>query len=145
MSPETTNLVAPLITISFIVYCGYKFHQGYVNHKTVKPLKIPDRFDIGYIDDPVVPPTVVNVYTPAPPMPAPKVGETIDIVSAKVGVGKSMLQPESKERTALKEQCLYALMGLGESQTSAKKKADQIIDANPDIKDVAAFLRKAVV
>lgn len=135
------NALVPFVVIGGLLWAAYSFMRGYCNPTTVKPLKIPDRFDIGYIDDPVIPPTVVNNYHAPAPVPAPHplpVQQPVAAPAAPVVVAAPAVNEQ------LKEQCSLALQGLGHSATAADKKAATILSSHPEITDVAAFLRKAL-
>jgi len=138
-NPTMMAIFAPIIAICFILWAAYSFMKGYLNHATVKPFKIPDRFDLGYIDDPIVPPAVYTNITIQQPIALPN-------PSAAVASPAPAPAPAAVPvvDSQLKAQCVAALIGLGYSKTRADKVADQTFQACPDTADVSDFLKKVL-
>lgn len=114
------------------------FLYGLTN-EDVKPLKIPDRFDIGYIDDPVVQQTIIledETPTPRPrqkPKPRPKKKQPKKVVSQKA-------TENGCQDDQLRQDCVDALVALGTKKSEARRVAAQCLAANPQIKTVNEFI-----
>lgn len=80
-NPEFTNAISGIVFCLVSIYIAYCFIYG-TKSKDVKPFQFPDRFEIGYIDDP--PPQIVykEVYVPRPKKrnktSSPKQGEVLE-------------------------------------------------------------------
>jgi hypothetical protein len=56
-NPEFTDAASKVVFVCLCIYIACHFIHGLIN-ENVKPFKFPEKFDIGYIDDPV-PPQIV--------------------------------------------------------------------------------------
>jgi hypothetical protein len=145
--PHIMNILVGITTTAICLWCAISFLVGYNNHTKVEPLKIPDRFDIGYISDPIDP--IIDPFTTATSTRrAPQAPQIVYIESPKVKVVATKRavpakEAESQEVKALKQQCVLILVGLGESKSDALRKVNDIFGKNKGISDTATFLRKA--
>lgn len=110
----------------FLFLC---FMGGLLNPE-VKPLKIPDRFDVGYIDDPE--PQVIYVEVEKQPKPKKK--------QPKKVVPKKTTEKGCQADDQLRQDCVDALVSLGTKKGEARRVAAQCLAANPQIKTVNEFL-----
>ncbi len=114
------------------------FVNGLTN-KSVKPLKIPERFDLGYIDDPPEAPPVVAVELP-------KVKKKKKKKKKKKGKNaspkaKPIPLPERQKHPAYND-CVDALVGLGERRRTAKRTVNKFLTEKPQTKTVEEFVRE---
>lgn len=129
-----TNHDAIMLSVKFFgciigVFLFLCFMGGLLNPE-VKPLKIPDRFDIGYVDDPE--PQVIYVEVEKAPKPKKK--------QPKKVVPKQTAKKSCPADDQLRQDCVDALVSLGTKKGEARRVAAQCLAQNPHIKTVQEFI-----
>lgn len=133
------------------------FLYGFCND-AVKALRIPDRFDIGYIDndDPVAPQVVIVDGVIDEPAPKPKRKTKAEKraddgrpetrkpvekpVQPKKVVPKQTAKKSCPADDQLRQDCVDALVTLGTKKSEARRVAAQCLAQNPHIKTVQEFI-----
>lgn len=128
-NPELVEIIVKLVGAIIGVFLFLCFARG-VNNEDVKPLSFPDRFDIGYIDDP--PPQVVVVEKQVKPKRKKK-QQPKKVVPQKT-------TEKSCQDDQLRQDCVDALVALGTKRGEARRAAAQCLAANPQIKTVNEFI-----
>jgi hypothetical protein len=141
-SPEGVMFIAKMLGTAIAVFFGICFFIGlvYGEEGGIKPLRIPDKFDIGYISE-----------EPRKTSYNPLKAEEDEIRTLKIKIQKAKLkrelhelenekpktkpvkkQPEAPVVNHVVEDAINALVSLGEKKTQAKLKVEQYIKLNPN-------------
>lgn len=130
-NPETVYLLVKLFGVIVGVFWFLCFCNGLMNNN-VKPLKIPERFDIGYIDAPKQNVTIIKNK--------PRTKQKT--------VKKKQKQKKKKEEiitkqvdTNLLNDCVGALISLGTRRSEAQRATIDFLSKNPNVTNVEQFLR----
>ena len=135
--PRSIDLMVKLCSYVIGTFWFLCFFNGLTN-KSVKPLKIPERFDLGYIDDPPEAPPVVAVELPKAKKKEKK-GKKKKMGKNASPKAKPIPLPERQQHPAYHD-CVDALVGLGERRGSAKRTVNKFLTENPRTKTVQEFL-----
>lgn len=146
---EVTMFLAKVIAWGIFIYFVYCFFYGILN-ESVKALKIPERFDIGYFDghDPVIKEVVVvEKSTPKKKKPvdegqpeAPKPEPVKKKKQPKKVVSKKTTKKSCPADDALHRDCVDTLVALGTKKSEARRVAAKCLVENPTIKTVQEFV-----
>ena len=129
-NPEFVNLLVKFFGVMVGVFWFLCFCNGLFNKK-VKPLKIPDRFDIGYIDDPLHQQVVVVKQQTS----TPKKKNRIQLDSKQEDVIH-----DSNIDNAFLNDCIGTLINLGTKRREAQLIASQFLSANPHVNTIEQFI-----
>ena len=137
------SIFAAIATGTFIAIC---FIWGYLNSDSVEPLKVPDKFELGYIED-RNPPTKVSARE--------EYDELKDLQrQVKIKKLKQELKnldkpkPQSKPKTIEPKKqanpiivdCVEALTNMGEKKSVARATVNKYFVNNPNTNTVEDFL-----
>lgn len=125
--PELANMVAAFFGAFIAVVWISFFFYGLFNDN-VDSLKIPDRFDIGYIDEPQQQVVVVQQK----PKKKKKKRKSVP------NTGPQHVCTEKMD--PLHRDCVDALIALGTKSSEARRVAARVLADNPQIKDVQEFI-----
>lgn len=120
--------------------------------------KIPDKFDIGYIEDRPIQYSIIHstaakerkaASLPKPKVTkpiAPKEDDELETLKRKVQIAKLKRELEELEKPIfnndLFDDCINILVGLGVPKRKAKAEAQVIFEKYPNIKDHNEFIEK---
>ena len=135
-NPELTNIIAGFVGCMIGVFWWLCFMRGLMD-ESVKPLNVPERFDIGYIDGP---PTQQIVVVQDKPTKKKKKRTKQSRKRKNVrGTLKPTPQGPSDELIA---DCVGALVPLGTKRGEARRVATKTLIENPEIDTVEKFINK---
>ena len=142
--PEVSTFFAQAISWAFFIILIGGGIAGWIN---AKPLQTPDilkdlandRIQLGYIDDNIS--SQVNVVLSKDEDEIAAMKKQIELLKLKKQL--KSLQEESSFDNAFFEECVDAMIALGEKKTEAKKKTKQILAKNPKINTVDSFIQQA--
>lgn len=143
--PVYVSIAATLFSIAIGVFFFMCFMDGMTN-QNVEPFRVPDRFDIGYVDESPVQ-TVVVKQEPRPkktkkPKKAKKSKQPKQIKKPKKSP-QAYSRPKKEEvktNDKLAEDCVLALVGLGTKQSDARRAVNRFFLENPGTKTVEEFI-----
>ena len=142
--PEVSTFLAQAISWAFFIILIGGGVAGWLN---AKPLQTPDilkdlandRIQLGYIDDNVN--SQVNVALSEDGDEIAAMKKQIQLLKLKKEL--KSLQEESSVDNVFFEECVDAMIALGEKKTEAKKKTKQILAKDPKINTVDSFIQQA--
>jgi hypothetical protein len=135
--PRSIDLMVKLCSYVIGTFWFLCFFNGLTN-KSVKPLKMPERFDLGYIDDPPELQCSAPIELPRVKKKKKKKKKQPKRVASAQATKKSCPAPNQ----ALANDCKDALVGLGTKKSEAKRAATKFLTENPQTKTVEEFLTK---
>jgi len=136
--PKATDTISAIIftVLSFIM--AISFLVG-IFSDNVKPIKLTDKFDLGYIEDKPVAQNYSQVTV------AEEYDELKDL-KRKVEIEKLKKQLRELQKPVFDDDlfrdCVDALTGLGTSPRKAKAETQVLFEKNPNIKTVQEFIRE---
>jgi len=135
---ETRDAAAQLILMSMILIFTTSCLYG-IFSKTAKPLRISDKFELGFIEDNYEPEQVVveSVKISEPYDEVKELKKKIELLKLKKQLEELQKPSVNKE---LIEDCVETLISLGTPSRKAKAEAENIINNNPNIKTVQQFI-----
>lgn len=119
-NPNSTEFLSALFSGLVIAYFYYCFFRG-ATDETIKPLRIPDRYDIGYVDD--QPATTVVVEQKPTKVVQPKPAKSTPVVDEE-----------------LLDECIEALQAVGVKKADAKKAATKFLSKRDDVTTAEQFI-----
>lgn len=125
-NPETIAFFAKLVGAIIGTFWFLCFMNGVTDTK-VQPLKFPERFDIGYIDDPQQ-----QAFAAA-------TVEEVKIKKVKE-VKKKEEKPINRHQDGLSNDCVDALVGLGVKRAEAQRVTKRTLANNLDITTPEQFI-----
>ena len=124
-NPELVNILVSFCGAVIGAFWWLCFFSGLFSDK-VEPLKIPERFDIGYIDEECSP--VTNVTA----LPAQKTVKRKEVVKP---------QPvKTSCDSKLFDECVGALVNLGVKKAEATRDAKRFFKNNSHVNDAETFI-----
>tara|TARA_Y100001937_G_C7021942_1_gene285859 strand:- start:214 stop:675 length:462 start_codon:yes stop_codon:yes gene_type:complete len=144
--PATVDFIsmfAAMATGTFIAIC---FIWGYLNSDSVEPLKIPDKFELGYIED-RNPPTKVSAREEYDELKDLQRQVKIKKLKQELkNLDKPKAQPKPKTTEPKKQvspiitDCIDAMIAMGEKKSAARATVNKYFVSNPNTKSVEDFL-----
>ena len=145
--PVVVDYLSVVIALAIGAFIAVCVLWGAINPDSVKPLKIPDKFEIGYIEDnnPLAETSqLVQEYDELKDLE-----RQVKIKKLKKQL-KEMDEPKTKTRPKKVEtkqqvnplitECVQALVGMGEKQSVARSTVNKYFVNNPNTKSVEDFI-----
>lgn len=132
--------IARIICFLFTAFCLVCVAYGAVN-KNSEPFKISDKFDIGYISEPEEHGIVVVEDDKKILELENKIKDLERKLSKPAGKKQSFKNNQaSQQNNELLDECISALVNLGEKKSIARKDALQYLKNNPQTQTVEQFI-----
>ena len=142
----TDSQTAYFIAMFIVFVFALSFSIGWAKADGIKP--ISDKFELGYIEEDVLPVTPVQAQIVEEYDELKDLKRQVEIAKLKQQLHdldnpKPPIKPTQRPKPtkpAIFDDCVSALAGLGTPTRKAKAEAQIIFDKNPDIKTVQDFI-----
>lgn len=142
----TDSQTAYFIAMFIVFVFALSFSIGWAKADGIKP--ISDKFELGYIEEDVLPVTPVQAQVVEEYDELKDLKRQVEIAKLKqqlhdLNNPKPPIKPTQRPKStkpAIFDDCVSALVGLGTPTRKAKAEAQIIFDKNPDIKTVQDFI-----
>ena len=144
--PVTVDFISMFAAIAIGTFIAICFTWGFLNSDSVEPLKVPDKFELGYIED-RNPPVKVSAREEYDELK--DLERQVKIKKLKQEL-KSMDKPKpqrtskkpehKKETNSIVIDCIDAMIAMGEKKSVARATVNKYFVNNPNTKSVEDFL-----